>query len=435
MPPRLTAAVEILVERRRLGQTDLTVKPAQIGIINATRVESLGIFDYAHLRVPLPKDLEGSGIFSLQKNLTYPESYFLMVGLARASIARSFSDPLQRRSTDGYISATGMFKAAFPWASSKEQEVERVHHKILPSAGDEEVANNIWISPSEGTLTVIAIVATRGLGHPSPATAIFVQSLTYTTALELADEYRMRPWIVALLDPAPIEIGTKDKHKSSIATPPKFVLQDKDKLFLPPPSMSASARKRSASPTKSPRKMASPRKRAARGASVTKSDASESDLAKKASKALQSLTNGASATPSSATEDVVRVEVDETVEKENDIETTHTMVKVEIPANHPDLPLPESTEEMIAKAKEMVEEASKLEEKKKRGRPSKRKADEAELADDTGAAGASDSKSAKRQRMVETLKKERVKTRALLGLAATLAIGLVLLLGWFVVMF
>jgi hypothetical protein len=241
----------------------------------------------------------------------------------------------------------------------------------------------------------------------------------------------MRPWIVALLDPEPIEIGTKDKHKSSIATPPKFILQDKDKLFAPPPSMSASARKRSASPMKSPRKMASPRKRAARGASVAKSDASESDLAKKASKALQSLTNGASVTPSSATEDVVRVEVDETIEKENDVETTHTTVKVEIPANHPELPLPESTEEMITKAKEMVEEANKLEEKKKRGRPSKRKADEAELADNAREAGASDSQSTKRQRMVETLKKERVKTRALLGLTATLAIGLVLLLVWY----
>src|SRR5262249_19457221 len=194
---------------------------------------------------------------------------------------------------------------------------------------------------------------------------------------------------------------------------------------------SASGRKRSTSPMKSPRKMASPRKRAARGASVAKSDASEGDLAKKASKALQTLTNGASVTPSSATEDAVRVEVDETVEKENDVETTHTTIKVEVPANHPELPLPENTEEIIAKAKEMVEEVNKLEEKKKRSRPSKRKADEAELADDAGGVGATDSQSAKRQRMVETLKKERVKTRALFGLTATLAIGLVLLLGWF----
>jgi len=243
----------------------------------------------------------------------------------------------------------------------------------------------------------------------------------------------MRAWIVALLDPEPIEIGTKDKDKSSIATPPKFILQDKDKLFPPPSSMASSTRKRelrSASPVKSPRKMASPRKRAARGASVAKSDVSESDLAKKATKALQSLTNGASVTPSSATEDVVRVEVDETVEKEDDVETTHTTVKVEMPANHPDLPLPESTEELITKAKEMVEEANKLEEKKKRSRPSKRKADAAELADDAVEAGASDSQPPKRLRMVETLKKERIKTRALLGLTATLAIGLVLLLAW-----
>lgn len=37
------------------------------------------MFDYAHLRVPLPKDLEGSGIFSRQRNGAFPEAYFLMV--------------------------------------------------------------------------------------------------------------------------------------------------------------------------------------------------------------------------------------------------------------------------------------------------------------------------------------------------------------------
>lgn len=39
----------------------------------------MGTFDYAHLRVPLPKDLNGSGIFSLKATTAYPESYFLMV--------------------------------------------------------------------------------------------------------------------------------------------------------------------------------------------------------------------------------------------------------------------------------------------------------------------------------------------------------------------
>jgi len=77
--PRLTSTDDILVERRRLGQTDLTVKPGQVGITSATKAENLGIFDYAHLRVPLPRNLKGSGIFSLQRNHSYPDSYFLMV--------------------------------------------------------------------------------------------------------------------------------------------------------------------------------------------------------------------------------------------------------------------------------------------------------------------------------------------------------------------
>jgi hypothetical protein len=65
--------VEILVERRRLGQTNLAVKPGIAGITSATKS------DNAHLRVPLPKDLTGSGIFTLNRLSAFPESYFLMV--------------------------------------------------------------------------------------------------------------------------------------------------------------------------------------------------------------------------------------------------------------------------------------------------------------------------------------------------------------------
>jgi hypothetical protein len=57
---------------------------------------------------------------------------------------------VQRRSSDGYISATGMFKAAFPWASAEEEQEERKHHKTFVSAGSEEVAGNVWVSPDEG---------------------------------------------------------------------------------------------------------------------------------------------------------------------------------------------------------------------------------------------------------------------------------------------
>lgn len=232
-----------------------------------------------------------------------------------------------------------------------------------------------------------------------------------------------------MLDPEPIEIGAKDS-RAAIATPPKFMVSDKDKLF-PPPAMAKSPRKReqrSTSPAKSPRKTASPRKRAPRATSVTKSEASEtSEPTKKASKALQNLTNGASATPSTVADDVVRVEVDETVEKDNEIETTHTTVKVEMPASHPDLPIPENTEDLIAKAKEMVEEATKLEEKKKRSRTVKRKAGEAELESAESGEGSS-AQRAKKARMAETLRKERVRSRALIALTASVAIGFVALL-------
>lgn len=83
----LTLSIEeILVERRRLGQTTLAVKPGQVGTSNATKPENLGTFDYAHLRVPLPKDLKGSEVFAPQQGQPHPESYFLMV-------SKNFQEP------------------------------------------------------------------------------------------------------------------------------------------------------------------------------------------------------------------------------------------------------------------------------------------------------------------------------------------------------
>jgi hypothetical protein len=57
---------------------------------------------------------------------------------------------MQRRSSDGYISATGMYKAAFPWSTLEEETHERRHHKGLPSGKGEEVAGNVWIAPEDG---------------------------------------------------------------------------------------------------------------------------------------------------------------------------------------------------------------------------------------------------------------------------------------------
>lgn len=77
--PNLGRVDENLVERRCLGQTELKVKPGQVGTTNATKPDNLGVLDYAHLRVPLPRDLSNSGIFVKQANRKWPEAYFLMV--------------------------------------------------------------------------------------------------------------------------------------------------------------------------------------------------------------------------------------------------------------------------------------------------------------------------------------------------------------------
>ena len=87
---------ENLVERRCLGQTELKVKPGQVGTTNATKPDNLGVLDYAHLRVPLPRDLSNSGIFVRQANRKWPEAYFLMV---RETITHAVSARNARRLT------------------------------------------------------------------------------------------------------------------------------------------------------------------------------------------------------------------------------------------------------------------------------------------------------------------------------------------------
>ena len=77
-----------LVNLRRLGQTHLTVKPGQVGTSNATKPEHLGVFDYAHLRAPLPDNLKTSEIFAPQPKQPHPEAYFLMVCLIRKTVMK-----------------------------------------------------------------------------------------------------------------------------------------------------------------------------------------------------------------------------------------------------------------------------------------------------------------------------------------------------------
>jgi hypothetical protein len=116
---------------------------------------------------------------------------------------------------------------------------------------------------------------------------------------------------------------------------------------------------------------------------------------------------------------MVKVEVDQTVEVEGDTEVTHTNVTVQMPAGSPELPLPEDTEKMLETAKRMVEEAKTLESSPKISR--KRKAADPEPSDIDAELPAQPAKKARV--LEEKLKREKVRTRAVLGVTATLAIA------------
>ncbi|KAF2488147.1 transcription regulator HTH, apses-type DNA-binding domain-containing protein [Neohortaea acidophila] len=366
---------ENLVERRCLGQTELKVKPGQVGTTNATKPDNLGVLDYAHLRVPLPRDLSSSGIFLRQANRKWPEAYFLM-----------------RRSTDGYISATGMFKAAFPWAQTAEEAAEKEYIKSLEQTSDEEVAGNVWIHPDQ--------------------------------ALLLADEYGIRRWIEALLDPEAITHGTSDPKKQIKSPPPYRISKSLSNGPSTSKTPSKASHKRTSSkaskagqdtlsvppdsPTKKTpaRKIATPRKpRKSRGKSA------EPDAA---------LLNGA---------EKAKVEVEAEIEQAlltGEEKVKATKINVEVPAERAASGGLQDAPEIVEKAKEMVSEAAKLAVASgPSGNKGKRKAKELEedLEEELSPAGGDAKRIKTSSAAALELRKERIRRRALTGIAASLAIG------------
>ncbi|TQN71740.1 Bouquet formation protein 4 [Colletotrichum shisoi] len=389
-----------LVSRRRLGQTQLTAKMVNLAEGDGA---ALGVFDYAHLRAPLPKGIV-SGIFK-----SSPNSYFLM-----------------RRSHDGFVSATGMFKATFPYAEAVEEEAERKYIKSLATTSPEETAGNVWVPPEH--------------------------------ALILAEEYGIATWIRALLDPASIAVSnTPDSPPKKIAAPPKFDLFRAHPQLAPPTptSLPRSTRsRRSASPAKTtiPRPVRSPRKRKAKAESVEPRESTptlstatklevngvideDQDAEAEVKQTVRTINMEPAVVLEPREEDPkAKVVVDQDVKTEEDgSETKHTAVSLELPLLSSAPPTAEETARMIAEAKQMVEAAAvKLEDgvnspkakKGKRGAEDISKGDDEDEETDAAADSAAEPRAKKAKTAEVQVKKLRVRNRALFGLSAvSLAVG------------
>ena len=238
---------------------------------------------------------------------------------------------------------------------------------------------------------------------------------------------------------------TAEEHKK-IASPPKFVFRaNAGNSIAHAATPRGRGRPRAGSPAKgaNPSKAApSPRKRTTKKAreenALAARQASESlqaNLDSAASMVDTESVNGEASSiladpqPEVATEkhhdEKVMVEVDSAVEVNGDTETTHTTVKVEMPFGSPELPMPEDTEAMIAKAKEMVEEARKLEgESSGNGKRKAEVLDDDDDDDETDEERDAELQPAKKARLLQQeVKVQRVRNRALVGIAATMAIG------------
>ena len=270
-----------------------------------------------------------------------------------------------------------------------------------------------------------------GLGQNTVRNTLSTVSASLmVAALELADAYGLTEWIKALLDPADI-VQSPSSAKKQISAPPKFEFPV-DKIKLPPPGRTpgrGSTRLRSASPSKiaSPVKSkASPRKRQTKKekeAAIANANAASASL-QSALEDAASIAGSSTAVDSQAASpmlngDMVKVAVDQSVDTQGNTETTRTNVTIEMPAGSPELPLPQDTEKMLETAKKMVEEAKQLEGSPKISR--KRKVEEVEPSDLDGELPVQPAKKARV--LEEKLKREKVRTRAFVGVTATLAIA------------
>jgi hypothetical protein len=260
----------------------------------------------------------------------------------------------------------------------------------------------------------------------------------------------MFDWVRALLDPTDI-VQSPASTKKQITPPPKFEMPPLETLTELAPSRSRS--RRSASPVKSsPKKTSSPRKsrqtRAAKESSVAASAAAsaslQSALGTAASIADSESVDGAASTNGDTVHDQLLEESKPKKESKRGRKAAAAAAAAEekakasienklpddTPVSLPEAPAAEDTKEMIAQAKQMVEQATKVgpadgEEAPSSASPKaskKRKPEEA--ADEEDKDGETSAQPTKKAKVLEDkLRRERVRNRALVGVTATLALA------------
>jgi len=271
----------------------------------------------------------------------------------------------------------------------------------------------------------------------------------------------MFDWVRALLDPTDI-LQSPSSAKKQITPPPKFDMPPIEAPIQLSAAGTRLRRGRSASPSK---RAASPRKsrttRATKEANVAATNAANASL-QSSLEADAGSANGTveqsveveeetkseviekprtttrskkAAAPVEKEEDEeekkVKVDAEESVDKAKDTQTKQTTFSVEMPVKFlPDAPSVEDTEQMIAKAREMVQEA--VDSKAVGGEPAessskgaqKRKTDDLSEDSENEETKAASNQRVKRAKVLEEkLKRERVRNRALVGVTAAFALA------------
>ena len=106
------------------------------------------------------------------------------------------------------------------------------------------------------------------------------------------------------------------------------------------------------------------------------------------------------------------------------VKSTHTTVSLDMPISLPEVPSAAETEEMIAQAKEMVEEAIKAQAEGATPESTSAKVTTKRKAEDDEETSAESSQRAKKAKVLENrLKQERVRNRSIFGVSVAFALA------------